>query len=93
MSFSCYLKQHQAGRYPPVPPGTGGQLPGDSRNFIPNRFDIPASKSILQRLNYKPVRISLYAIPIPNFVVLFLAGIIDKKPGSSVGTCHLFLKP
>lgn len=40
----CNYKQHQAGRYPPVPPGAGGQLPGDSRNFIPNRFDIPASK-------------------------------------------------
>ncbi|KAJ7356268.1 hypothetical protein OS493_026025 [Desmophyllum pertusum] len=33
----------KAGHYPPVPPGTGGLLPGYNRNFIPNRFDIPAS--------------------------------------------------
>lgn len=44
MFFFSYYKQNQVGRYPPVPPGTGSQLPGDSRNFIPNRFDIPASK-------------------------------------------------
>lgn len=32
-----------AGRYPPLPSRTGAQLPADNRNFIPNRFDIPAS--------------------------------------------------
>lgn len=34
----------RGGHYPPVPPDSRReQLPGDSRNFIPNRFDIPAS--------------------------------------------------
>lgn len=39
-----YQLGYTAGRYPPLPSRTGAQLPADNRNFIPNRFDIPASK-------------------------------------------------